>query len=150
MLKTTFKSMLLRQRAVTTLLLSLLVVGASSAHAHPSVEDAWIRLLPANAKMTSAYANINTVHADKLLSVSSERFAKIEMHETSMVDGMMNMRPVDGIELAENQGAKLQPQGKHLMLMGIKQPLTEGEIIPLTFELEQSGSMTFDFEVRKP
>lgn len=142
--------MLTRLSTLTTVLFTLLALAAGNVQAQPSVENAWIRLLPPNAKMTAAYANINTEHADKILSVSSERFKKIEMHETTMVDGMMNMRPIESIALVENEGAVLKPQGKHLMLIGIKQPLNEGELVPLTFELEQSGSKTFDFEVRKP
>lgn len=129
---------------------SLLLLCSMQAFAHPSVDNAWIRLLPPNVTKTAAYAEIKTGHADKILAVKSDIAKTLEMHESTMSDGMMNMRPIETIDLVENQGATLSPQGKHIMLIDLVAPLQEGQIVPITFVLEESGEMTFEFEVRKP
>ena len=57
-----------------------------------------------------------------------------------MVDGIMKMRPVpEGLEIPAGQTAELAPGGYHLMLMGLKRPITQGERIPLTLKFEKSN-----------
>ena len=121
-----------------------------TAHAHPTLEGAWIRLLPPNVTTTAAYVTINATHSDQLLAVTTDIAERVEMHETTMDDGVMSMRPIRSIELAENESTLLAPNGKHLMLIGLKRPLVEGEKVTLNFELKESPAMSHEFTVRKP
>ena len=121
-----------------------------TAHAHPTLEGAWIRLLPPNVTTTAAYVTINATHSDQLLAVTTDIAERVEMHETTMDDGVMSMRPIRSIELAENESTLLAPNGKHLMLIGLKRPLVEGENVTLNFELKESPAMSHEFTVRKP
>jgi len=130
--------------------LMVLMLAWQGAWAHPTITEGWVRLLPPNMKMTSAYAQVSTSHADKILSVSTEVAKSVELHETTMADGKMSMRPVTAFEIEENGSIELKPHGKHLMLKGLKRELKEGEVIPFVFTLEQSDSIVVDFVVRKP
>lgn len=121
-----------------------------SAHAHPTLENAWVRLLPPNVTTTAAYMTISTMHSDQLLAVTTDIAERVEMHETTMEGGVMSMRPIAMIELVENESTILSPNGKHLMLIGLKRPLVEGEKITLNFELKESPAMSHEFTVRKP
>lgn len=129
--------------------LSLSFVSASLL-AHPAVSDAWIRLLPPNVKTTAAYANFTSDHDDKIVAIRTDIAEQVEMHESSMADGMMTMRPLDGLSISADEGLSLQPQGKHLMLIGLKRALAEGESVKLFFDFEQGGTLMYRFEVRKP
>jgi copper(I)-binding protein len=63
---------------------------------------------------------------------------------------VIRMRPVESIDVDAGSRTVLEPGGKHIMLMGLKQPLVAGEHFPLTLEFEQGGEVTVQFEVRRP
>lgn len=128
----------------------LLTMLASTVFAQPKVDDAWIRLMPPNVTMTAAYASISSDTADQLVSVSSEIAGKAEIHETSMENGMMNMRPVESVDLGAGSVVELKPQGKHIMLIDLTRSLKEGEQVDLDLEFAESGKQSVSFTVRKP
>jgi copper(I)-binding protein len=49
-----------------------------------------------------------------------------------MQDNVMRMRQVPAIELPAGKTVALQPGGYHVMLMGLKHPVVEGDTVPLT------------------
>lgn len=123
---------------------------SAQVFAHPNATDAWIRLLPPNVKTTSAYAEFSSDHAEKIIAIRSDIAERVEMHESSMENGMMSMRPLKTLSISSEEGLSLSPQGKHLMLIGLKRALKEGESIKLFFEFEEGGTLMYRFEVRKP
>ena len=56
--------------------------------------------------------------------------------------GMMKMRPLAALPLAQDKPLKLAPGGYHLMLMGLKVPLKAGETFPLTLKFAHASPMT--------
>lgn len=128
----------------------LMMLIASAVSAQPGLENAWIRMMPPNVHATAAYASISVEGADRLLSVRADIAEKAEIHETKMENGMMSMRPLVAIELDANALTELKPQGKHIMLIGLKRPLQEGEEVPLVLEFAEAGAQTYLFTVRKP
>ena len=59
-----------------------------------------------------------------------------------MTDGIMKMRPVpEGVEIPAGETVNLAPGGYHLMLLELKKPITEGEMVPVTLEFEQAGAV---------
>jgi len=52
--------------------------------------------------------------------------------------GMMKMREVPEIKLPAGKPVNLGESGYHLMLTGLKAPLTEGENVPLTLDIKVS------------
>ena len=89
---------------------------------------------------------------DRLLRVSTPAAARTEMH-TMGVDagGVMRMRELPDIAIAPGAEIKMRPgQGMHLMLMGLKQPLKEGDSFPLTMEFERAGKVEVKVIVQTP
>ncbi|MGE0152123.1 MAG: copper chaperone PCu(A)C [Reyranellaceae bacterium] len=86
---------------------------------------------------------------DRLLRASTARAGKVELH-THIKDGdVMRMRAVEAIDLPPGQKVTLQPGGYHIMLFDLKQPLKEGERVPLTLEFEKAGRITVEIAVDK-
>ena len=95
------------------------------------VDNVWARATPGNAQTGAAYLSItNTGTApDRLLSVSSTVAEKAELHENKTENGIMKMRPKAPVSLKPGETVTLKPGGDHLMLMGLKQPLKEGDTV---------------------
>jgi copper(I)-binding protein len=89
---------------------------------------------------------------DKLLSASTPVAASVEMHTMSVdAQGVMRMRQVAGIALAAKESVKMKPgMGYHLMLVGLKQPLKEGESFPMTLQFERAGKVDVKVVVQTP
>ena len=89
--------------------------------------------------MTNAVVFMDIVNGgqqtDRLLGAACNCAARVELHEMSMAGGIMRMRPAAaGLEIPPAGAVRLAPQGPHLMLMGLKQPLHPGQPVPLTLQ----------------
>jgi copper(I)-binding protein len=62
----------------------------------------------------------------------------------------MRMREVDSVDLPAGKKIVFEPGGYHIMLLGLKKKLVEGERFPLTLEFEKAGKITVDIAVDKP
>jgi len=138
--------------AMGTRLVALFLFSLMSqwALAHVSAENAWVRLLPPNMTTTAAYVTLTPSHDDRLVGARSDIATRVEIHESTMADGVMSMRPLEGVDMKDSVAVQLKPQGVHLMLIGLKRPLKEGEMIGIELELEQTGVQKIPFTVRKP
>ena len=86
--------------------------------------------------------------ADRLIAVSSPLAGRIEIHQTQMQDGVMKMRALaDGLALPVGEAVVLAPGGLHLMLFGLRQPLVEGQSLPVTLTFERAAAVTVQFKV---
>lgn len=63
--------------------------------------------------------------------------------------GMMQMRPVERIEVPAGQTVELKPGGLHIMLLDVKRTLEPGETIEVTLEFEKAGTQSVTAEVRE-
>ena len=88
--------------------------------------------------------------ADKLLRAESQVSEVVELHISEMNDGVMKMRQVEYIEAPAGGQAELKPGGLHIMLIGLKQDLVEGESIDITLYFEEAGKVRVSAEVRAP
>ena len=80
--------------------------------------------------------------ADQLVGARSSASKRVELHTMSMDGGMMKMREVAQIDLPAGGKVSLapgNPQGYHLMLMGLKDTLTEGSTIKVTLVFKNAG-----------
>lgn len=85
----------------------------------------------------------NTGGADTLLSATTNAAATVEIHETTMNDGVMTMRKIDSLAIPAGENISLEPRGLHIMLMGLTAPLVAGERFDLSLNFDKSGEMTF-------
>lgn len=114
------------------------------------ISQAWSRATPGSAKVGGGYLTItnNGSAADRLLSAASDVAEKVELHEMSMSNGVMSMRPVDGgLAIEPGKSVSLAPGGFHLMLLGLKAPLLQGKQVPVTLTFEKAGSVKVSLDV---
>ena len=113
------------------------------------IEGAWARATPAAAAVGAGYLTIHNPGsaADALLGGECEAARDVQVHEMKHVQGMMQMGPVPKIEIGPGQTVTLKPGGFHLMLVGLKRPLKEGERLPLTLHFEHAGAVPVELVV---
>ena len=86
--------------------------------------------------------------ADAIMRVDTEVADTAELHSVTMDGGVMRMRAVDSIPVPAGGEAVLEPGGFHVMLIGIHQPLGEGDSVPLTLRLRSGNSVQVVAPVR--
>jgi hypothetical protein len=86
---------------------------------------------------------------DRVIAAETPVAAKAELHRTIEEKGVMEMRPVAALEVKAGVSVELRPGSFHLMLLGLKQPLTEGQSFPLTMILEKAGKVETTVTVEK-
>ena len=115
------------------------------------ITQAWSRATPGGAKIAGGYLTIANkgAAADRLIGGSADVAGKLEIHEMTMNNGVMTMRPLaKGLVIEPGNTAKLAPGGYHLMLMDLKGPLKQGDKLPVTLEFEKAGKVKVAFDVQ--
>lgn len=105
-----------------------------------SVSDSWSRATVPGQSSAAAYFTL-TNHGDgddRLLKISTP-IGEASLHSTSIQNGVMRMRQLDGLAIAGHSTADLKPGGMHVMITGMKQPLQIGQHLPLTLNFQRSG-----------
>ena len=115
-----------------------------------TVTSPWTRATPGGAKIAGGYLKItnNGASADRFVGAKSDTSDRVEIHEMSMSDGVMKMRPLpNGLEIKPGETVELKSGGYHLMFMDLKQPLKPGDTFKAKLEFEKAGSLDVDFNV---
>jgi copper(I)-binding protein len=84
-----------------------------------------------------------------ITGASAENAETLELHTMSMDNNVMEMRKVESFEVEAGQSTTLKPMGDHIMLMGLKAPLKEGENFPLTLTTS-AGEVAVDVKIVAP
>ena len=114
------------------------------------ISQAWSRATPGGAKVGGGYLTIENRGAtpDRLIAGSADVSSKVQVHEMSMNNGVMSMRPVEGgLVIEPGKTVKLSPGGFHLMLLDLKGSLKQGDKLPITLEFEKAGKVSIVFDV---
>jgi copper(I)-binding protein len=85
--------------------------------------------------------------ADRLLSASAEVSKSVELHSMKMEGDVMRMRQVDGIDIGAGQTVELKPGGLHIMFIGLKAPLKQGDSFPMKLKFEKAGEVAVTVKV---
>ena len=104
------------------------------------ISQEWARATPGGAKVGGGYLTIENkgTAPDKLVGATADAAGKIEVHEMSMNNGTMTMRPVEGgLTIGPGKTVKLAPGGLHLMMMDLKSPLKQGDKVPVTLAVRE-------------
>lgn len=137
-------------------LVALLIATIALAQAHDYTLDGlrighpWARASAGAAPTGAAYFALENRggEPDRLVSASTPAAERAELHTHLHENGVMKMRPVEGgIELPAGGQVLLAPGGLHVMLMGLKAPLKEGERFPLTLTFEKAGELQVEVAV---
>jgi len=139
-------------RAALCAALAALSVFAFQLHAQSkgalSIEKPWARATVPGAAVGGAFLTVRNEGAeDRLVGATSPIAARTEMHAMTMDKDVMRMREVKGIEVPAKGSVELKPGGYHLMLIDLKQPLKQGEKVPLTLKFEKAGEIRVELAV---
>ena len=110
----------------------------------------WARATPKGAGVGGGYMTITNTGTmpDRLIGGVSDVSKRFEIHEMSMTNGVMRMRPVaDGLEIKPGQTIEFKPGGYHVMLMGLRQQLVQGGHVKATLQFEKAGKVDVDFAI---
>lgn len=129
-------------RAAAILCASLSLAGCSrDAAADLRVDDAWVRLAAVAGRPSAAYFVLRGgATADRLAAIESRSVQRAELHQGGMMDGMMTMRPMNGLDIPAGGRETFAPGSDHVMLFGVDPALKAGDTLPLRFRF-QSGAV---------
>lgn len=122
-------------------------------HSRLGITNAWSRATAPRAPVGAGFVTIrnNGDRPDRLVAAASPRAAKVEIHTMSVAGGIMRMRPLpDGLSVGPGKEIRLAPGGNHLMLIGLRQPLRQGETVPVTLQFERAGRIEVRLLVQGP
>jgi copper(I)-binding protein len=91
--------------------------------------------------------------ADQLVSVKSQIADKTEIHEMKMDGDVMKMRALSAIEIPAGSVISVikgNPSGYHVMLLGLKKPLKEGDKFSLWLSFKKAGEVEVEVVVQAP
>ena len=142
-------------------LLILSAVLATAACSSPSettadlavvnVTGAICRPTPAGRQVTGCYLTMTASRDDTLMAAESPSSALAQVHESSMENNMMVMYEAKaGLPLPAGQAVSLAPGGNHIMLLGVKEPLAEGDKVPLTLTFATASPVEVEASVGQP
>ena len=134
----------------TKLISALLAALALSSHAFADVsaEGIWVRGTVAKQTATGAFMTLKTAKATQLISAASPVAEVVEVHEMVMDGNMMKMRALAKLDIPANTPVELKPGSYHIMLMGLKKPLVDGEKVPLTLNFENAAKQKEKLELQ--
>src|SRR5229473_5633312 len=115
------------------------------------VDHPWARATPAGAKTGAVYLTLmNSGSASgRLLSATTPVADKIQFHSVSEENGVSRMREMRAVEVAPGAKVTFSPGGMHIMLVGLKQPLKDGQVFPLTLNFEKASKVDVMVSVAK-
>jgi len=110
----------------------------------------WARATPKGAAVGGGYMTItNTGSApDRLIGGAADIAARFEVHEMSMDNGVMKMRELaNGLEIKPGEKVELKPGSYHVMFMGLRQQLIQGQNVKATLQFEKAGKVDVVFSI---
>jgi copper(I)-binding protein len=125
-------------------------VPSLADHSDIVLSQAWSRATPKGAKVAGGYLTIENrgTAPDRLLAASSPAAATVEIHQMTMLDGIMTMRPLEqGLTIPPDGIVTLAPGGNHIMFIGLTAPFEEGQRIPVSLTFQRAGKIETTFDV---
>ena len=86
-----------------------------------------------------------------LTSASSTSIGTIELHTMAMVEGRMQMRQVEGFEIADGGSLELKRGGNHFMMFDVGEDVVGGDTIDITLNFDANGepmTLVVEAEIR--
>jgi periplasmic copper chaperone A len=114
------------------------------------IDGPWSRAVPKGAKVAAGYMKIKNTgtEPDRLVSGSTSVAGGLMIHEMTMDNGVMKMRPLpSGLEIKPGETIELKPGSFHIMMTDLKQPIQRGKPFKASLMFEKAGEVDVDFAV---
>jgi copper(I)-binding protein len=141
----------MNRRNLVVLALGAALAALPARAGELAITDAWSRSTPPGATVGVAYFTLknDTGRSDRLLRITTPAASKVQVHRTETLDGIARMREVAVLHVDAGQTVRFEPNGMHLMLMGLKQPLVEGKTFAIELLFEVAGPRKVEVAVRR-
>jgi copper(I)-binding protein len=143
--------------AIFVACLAALASSVATAHDYKlgaiQIVHPWARATPKGASVGGGYMTITNTGTtpDRLVGGTSSVAGHIEIHQMSMENGVMRMRPLrNGLEIKPGQTVELKPGSFHVMMLDLKSPIKEGEWVKGTLTFEKAGAIEVEYAVVAP
>jgi periplasmic copper chaperone A len=127
-------------RTLSKLAVAALLIGfvgpafaQGTGNASITIEQPWSRATPTGAMTGAVYMTLDNKSGtpDRLTGGSSDVADKLQIHEMKVENGVMQMREIaGGLPIPAGGSVVFKPGSYHMMLIGLKKPLTAGEKSP--------------------
>jgi len=128
------------------LLAGAMVSGAFAASRLRTASAAWVLMPAVPGRPAAGYF---TLHgggtADRLIGASSSRAAKVELHGSMAMGGVMHMAALTEVPLPAGGTVSFAPGGNHLMLFGLK---PGGGAVPLVLHFASGAAVSIEAKPR--
>jgi copper(I)-binding protein len=122
---------------------------AAARRAALTITQAWSPATPPTASVAAVYFSITNAgkQADLLVALSSPIAARVELHESRDVHGVIEMRELTSLPCPAGATVVSTPGGLHVMLIGLARPLIAGTAFPLALRFRDAGTLTLQIPV---
>ena len=114
------------------------------------IRNGWVQEGPPSQTITAAFMVIEN-HAStdiSLKSASTEVADVVELHKMELIDGMMKMHRVEKIDIPAGGSVELKPGSYHLMVIGLKKALKEGDKVTFSLRFSHDINKTITLPVK--
>lgn len=132
-----------------TVAVFLLALNVAMADSPLQFDDPWSPLAPPGRTMAGFVTINNPGDADiVLVDATSPQFGRVEIHTMTMDDGVMRMRRIEELVVANGKMVVLQPGGRHLMLFEPEDQFVDGDTIDVELIDSEGGRHEVVLRVR--
>lgn len=144
----------MRNMKVATVIIATLISGGAMAANYKvgslEITGPWSRATPKGAPTAIGYMTIkNTGTApDRLIAGSVDFASGFQLHSMAMENGVAKMRELKNVDIAAGQTIQFKPGGSHVMFVGLKHPLAQGDHVKGTLVFEHAGTVQIEYDVQ--
>lgn len=111
-----------------------------------------VQVTPHNENLAAGYLTLVNPNAEPvtLVSIDSDDFAGVKMHEMSMLDGLTKMSELTELVIPAAGMVQFEPGGKHLMLEDPVQPIVAGQAVSFQLKFATGKTQTVSIAVGSP
>ena len=133
-----------------TLALGTLLIAATANADTITADDPYVREVPPGSPATAAFMTLHNSSDStvRLISADNSIAEHTELHNHVELDGVMQMRQIEAIEVPAGGSTTLAPGGLHLMLIGLPSPVSEGDQVGLSLTFDNGDTLELDAPVR--
>lgn len=143
-------------RMLAIVVVQVISVAASADHYQAGalkIDHPWARPTIGAVGTAAVYFKIENAGEtpERLVAARTEIAEGAELHESVEEDGVAKMLPLkEGITVPAQRSVELKPLGMHVMLIGLKTQLKEGQSFPITLSFEKQGDVAIEVKIETP
>lgn len=134
-----------------TALIFALITPMAMAASTVDVVNPYARAVPPGQPNSAIFMMLknNSAKEISLIRAQSGVADAVELHTHTMDQGVMKMRQVSEIRIPGNGMAQLRPGGYHIMLIGLKQNLFEGQKVSVKLYFSNGAMSVVEMPIKK-